>query len=289
VTKTAVSEFTCAILATLLLALGLPAQAAPVTVTAPSTVNFNFDLTGSTPSPPFGSIEIFPGWGDLSAGDAFSAGFFPELNSQGPSTGSCLGVNSSCAFSDPLFTDGLFSMSVEALFGQFTVDPGAIGLTSNFRLVFVSGSPPLPTALSGGQTIIFNFDLTGILPGPPFGSVKIYPGWGDLSAGDAFSAGFFPELNGQGPSTGSCLGVNGSCEFSDPSFTDGLFSMSVEALFGEFTVQPGAIGLGANFQLANSPVFGSVQTEVSVPEPDTLVLLGVALAGLALSRRRKLH
>jgi hypothetical protein len=271
-----------------LMALLLPAfraQAVPVVVTAPSTLNFDFDLSGGTPSPPFGSIEIFPGFGDISAGDAYSGALFPELNSQGTSTGSCL--TGSCSFNDPSVTDGVFSFSVSALNGQFSVDPGAIALTSNFRLVSPTGSPPPVTVVTSGQTIIFNFDLTGAVPGPPFSLVKIYTGWGDFSAGDAITAAYFPELNGQGPST-DCLGFNSSCDFSDPAFTDGIFSLAVTSLNGDFTVQPGAIGLGDNFRLNSPPVFGvaPIANETPLPATNTLALLVTGLLAATLVLRR---
>ena len=136
-----------------------------------------------------------------------------------------------------------------------------------------------PTHLSAGQTIIFNFNLTGSTPPPPFGSVRFYPGWDGLNAGHAFSGGFFPEPNGGGSPLGSLscgLGVNSGCDLDTPGFTDGVFSWAATALAGDFTVAPGAVGLTPNFAL--------VTLGLAVPQPATLGLLAAGLL-CAIARR----
>ena len=71
----------------------------------------------------------------------------------------------------------------------------------------------------------------------------------------------------------SSTGVNG--------FFEVLFTHSLPASVGTFTTDR-ALVVGLGFESATLIIS-------SVPEPGTLALLGLGLAGLALSRRRKAH
>lgn len=167
--------------------------------------------------------------------------------------------------------------------------PLVVALASGGLALAPSG--PTSAALSLSTQQIFNFDFTDPAqpPGgePPYDSVLLQVFLSGATGSLALE--IFPDLNGGGSS--STLGpyavgsvpVAYGFGLSQPGVLDGKFSVGLQSstlLLDQVTA--GACKDGCNFE--TGPIAGRL---VSVPEPGSLALIGIAVAGFAAARRKR--
>jgi len=153
--------------------------------------------------------------------------------------------------------------------------------------------------LSKGQSALFNFDFTGVVPAPTYELLYFVWQWRD-NTNDKAHTDYFGALSG---SNLLLSDDNGPDVFAvavawfDPYFPelrDGLFSVRITSTSGTFSVNPYAYG-EKGWQYPTPDVFGVYvpgsslppRGEAAVPVPATLALFGLGLAGIPLVRRRK--
>ena len=173
--------------------------------------------------------------------------------------------------------------------------------------IFVAAGtvPAQAVTLYAGGTATYNFDLSSLSPpGPPFTMlVHTFFGFAGVDAGDAATLRWYDGLN----ATGANVETNVDDPLSDyvsviggqlgdlfmsfnSGILDGVFSVVITADQGSFDIVSAlADGLNCSCLWVLEPVGTLVSvTNVAVPEPGSLALLGGGLATLLALRRRQM-
>jgi len=178
---------------------------------------------------------------------------------------------------------------------RLAVFSGAIGFVAA-----LAAGPSMPAAvnLSKGQSALFNFDFTAVVPAPTYEVLYFVWQWRD-NTNDKAHTDYFGALYG---SNLLLSDDNGPDVFAvavawfDPYFPelrDGLFSVRITSTLGTFSVIPYAYGV--KDWVAETPYVYGVYVpgnslppggEAAVPVPATLPLLVPGLVGIAFLAHR---
>lgn len=147
-----------------------------------------------------------------------------------------------------------------------------------------STAEAVPVTVAAGQSVLWNFDNSGYLPHPPYTQGDFLTYASSASADAAGVWDFFADLNGAGAiwlSAPQYLGA--TTQGAGSQWLDGIFSARLTMNVGSISVNPCFTGYTAQYQTPCG--FGTIVG--AVPEPGTLALLGLGLAGLGLGRKRR--
>ena len=142
--------------------------------------------------------------------------------------------------------------------------------------------------VNAGDSALWNFDLTGTTPPPLFNSVILFTNATPSTIPD-FPPGtysLFSDLDGAGDLIGTADSNLFSIEGPSPGWIDGLFSLhlALDTGTGSMSLEPYARGTTSAGETAD--VYGVV-VDAAVPEPATLALFGIGLAGMGFARKKR--
>jgi hypothetical protein len=157
-----------------------------------------------------------------------------------------------------------------------------------FAILGTSTTFATPVTVNPDENVFFNFDLTGLSPGPVYDEIVIYTNITNIDGDELGTWNFYDEF---GPPPGTFVG--GGALLSDPlvfsaaGVNDGIFSLQL-VLFNtsgsSLTVDPYAVGV---IHVPGAPDITTDRTP-PVPLPGALVLMatGLGMLGTMVKRRK---
>lgn len=158
--------------------------------------------------------------------------------------------------------------------------------------LFAGPAQAAPMAVSAGESVTFNFDLSGDTPPPPYLLASLFVNTdgldfepcdtGPCALLDIGTWDLWTELNGGGSSFfHRDLSLGSTFQ---PEMRDGVFSAVLHVIEGLVFVDPVACGISADGARTPDCPAGPLPP---APEPATLSLLAIAAAGVYVRSRRR--
>jgi len=174
--------------------------------------------------------------------------------------------------------------------GQLLRKPLALAMAAGCLTLAGHQSALASTSLSSEAIFNFNFSNPPTFTPPPYSDILLDFLFGGSAGSITFE--FYPGLDGSGTATSLVIPSQGTgfleLDRTDPGLLDGIFSVGLQSnslTLDSFSARGCDICLIGEVAAITPPRAGILSTQ-GAPEPGTLALLGIAIAGLAATRRK---